>query len=369
MGGVRPLRVLYVVTELDPGGAERQLAALAAGLDRRRYDPAVLSLAPPGTLAAPLRQAGVPVFSVGLKRATQLTGLTRLRDMLREAEPDLLHTFLFHANVAGRVCARWAGLDCPVVASVRTEDPRRLHRWGESVTSRWASLFVGNSASLGAFVHREMGVPWEKIAVVPNAVLPMPPRQPGSFRAALGIAPEVRLVTAVGRLDRQKGFDVLLDALARLPAGSRPVLALVGEGPEAAALQARAQRLGVDARFPGRLPSPVDAFGDADLVAAPSRWEGMPNAVLEAMSLGKAVVGSRVGGIADLLEGAGALVPPEDPAALGAALKALLDDPRAAAALGAQAAARAAGHSVPRMVAEYTALYRRLLQEPEAAAA
>jgi len=362
-----PVRILYLVTELDPGGAERQLAALASGLDRKAFDPAVASLAPlsAGGMAKPLREAGIPVFSVTAKGVSDLKALGRLKNLLAELEPDLLHTFLFHANVAGRLCARLAGLACPVVASIRVEDPRRLHRWGERATARWADAFVANSTAMAGFLDQDLGLPADKIHCIPNAALPLPPVTAGAFRKSLGLPKGMPLVAAAGRLDRQKGFDILLKAL---PEGA--VLALAGEGPEEKRLKKLAAGTGKDIRFLGRLPSIVPLLADADVAVLPSRWEGMPNVALEALQLGRPVLGSAVGGLTELLEGgAGVLVPPGDVEALRKALADLLDDPDRREALGRKALERATRHGTPRMVQAHEALYHRLLSNRKADAA
>lgn len=359
-----PLRILYLVTELDPGGAEGQLVALATWLDRKRFDPAVASLAPPGEMAKPLREAGIPVFSLAARGATDLRVFPRLKRLLAETEPDLLHTFLFHANVAGRVCARLAGLSCPVVASVRVEDPRLLHRWGEKATARWADVFIANSASLGDFLRDRIHIPPAKISVIPNALLPLPTVTPHQFRKTLGLDRRTPLVVGVGRLHRQKGFDLLVEALGRWPERApRPCVALVGAGPEETRLGRLAKRLGVadSLRLTGAMDSAAGALADADVVAIPSRWEGMPNVAMEAMSLGRPVVAARVGALPELLGGAGVLVPPGDPGALAMALAGLLADPEGARSLGEAARARIRGYSPARMVDAHVALYDRLL--------
>jgi glycosyltransferase involved in cell wall biosynthesis len=362
---VPPLRILYLVTELDPGGAERQLVALATGLSRKRFDPAVASLAPLGALAKPLREAGIPVFSLAARGTTDLRVLPRLTRLLAETEPDLLHTFLFHANVAGRICARLAGLSCPVAASVRVEDPRLLHRWGEKATARWADIFIANSASLGDFLVDRIHIPRARIAVIPNALLPLPAVTPHAFRKALGLDRRIPLVVGVGRLHRQKGFDLLVEALGRWPERApRPCVALVGTGPEESRLWRLAGRLGVagSLHLTGAMDSAAGALSDADVVAIPSRWEGMPNVAMEAMALGQPVVAARVGALPELLGGAGVLVPPGDPGALATAIARLLADPGRAQALGDAACERILDYSPARMVDAHVALYGRLLQ-------
>src|SRR5207245_2236045 len=138
-------------------------------------------------------------------------------------------------------------------------------------------------------------------------------------------------VAAVGRLVPQKGFDVLLEAFARLDAPEVDLL-IAGDGPERRRLEALRERLGLGARV--HLLGAVDRatvaslYRGARLVACPSRWEGLPLVCLEAMASGRAVVASRVDGIPDAVGDGetGLLVPPEDPVVLAAALGALLED-------------------------------------------
>src|SRR5207245_603208 len=163
-------------------------------------------------------------------------------------------------------------------------------------------------------------------------------------------------VAAVGRLVPQKGFDVLLEAFARLDAPEVDLL-IAGDGPERRRLEALRERLGLGARV--HLLGAVDRatvaslYQGARLVVCPSRWEGLPLVCLEAMASGRAVVASRVDGIPDAVGDGetGLLVQPEDPVALAGALRALLDDGPRRERLGALGtAARAAGHEVSAIV-------------------
>lgn len=191
-----------------------------------------------------------------------------------------------------------------------------------------ASRVIAVSGALGDRVA-ETGVPRSRIAIVRNGVdgEQFAIRDAAEARARLGLPQDRRLVVFVGNLLAVKGPDVLVEAAGKLAASSGPPihLCVVGGGALADQLDARAKALGVAdrIRFTGRvLPTDVPAYMNAaDVFCLPSRDEGCPNVVLEALASGKPVVATRVGGIPELIrEENGILVPSEDPAALAAAL-------------------------------------------------
>ncbi len=163
------------------------------------------------------------------------------------------------------------------------------------------------------------------------------------------------LVLAVGRLHPQKGYDVLLDAL---PVLADAVVAVAGDGPLAGPLRARAPQV----RWLGRRDDIADLLAAADVVVLPSRWEARSLTAQEAMRQGRPLVCSAVGGLPDLVRDGAVLVPAGDAGALGAAVRRLLDDPAAAAALGGRARQVAAGWpDEAATVAQVRAVYRELL--------
>lgn len=173
-------------------------------------------------------------------------------------------------------------------------------------------------------------------------------------------------VIYVGTLKRQKGVDVLLRAWARLPAHA-PSLRLVGDGPQRPALEALARELGLGDRvtFLGTRNDVPALLREASAFVLPSRWEGMPNALLEAMSFGLPCIATQIPGSADLIEHSvsGMLVPPEDPIALAAALEGLLTQPERAARLGERArAAVERSLSIRRVALRYQELYADLVR-------
>lgn len=174
------------------------------------------------------------------------------------------------------------------------------------------------------------------------------------------------LIVAVGRLERVKGFDLLIDALARLNAsGTEARLTLIGEGSERAALeqQARAMQVAQRVEFAGRLPREAvrARLHDADVFVLSSRSEGTPLALLEAMATGTACVAASVGGVPASAGTAARLVPPNDPAALDAAIAELLADPQARNEIAKAARDRALAFDVGETHRTYEALMLGLL--------
>jgi glycosyltransferase involved in cell wall biosynthesis len=202
-------------------------------------------------------------------------------------------------------------------------------------------------------------LPAAQIVVIPNGIDPagfVPERPPAATRAALGLPSEARLIGLVGRLTRQKGPDVLIAALPALVSAWPQLRCLfVGDGVlgEELRRQAESRAVGPHCVFLGPRRDVADLVAILEVVVLPSRSEGLPFALLEAMALAKPVVATRVGGSSEVVDDGrtGLLVPPEDPAALAQALRWLLNRPAEAAAMGRRGRERVVrefslGHSV-----------------------
>ena len=344
-------RIALLITDLDAGGAERNLATLAAGLDRSRFDVAVASLMPPGRIGDELRAAGVDVTGLGMTSRFSAFGFARLSRWLKGTRPDLLHTWLFHANVLGRLAARRR---VPrVVSSIRVAEPRRWHLWLERITAPLADCILVNSASLADYAAAH-GISREKLRVIPNAV---DLTRFGPRRVTAG--PPVAVF--IGRLTRQKGVDVLLRAAARLP-GVR--FRIVGEGDARKALEKLARSLGLaNVEFAGATGDVPGVLADATLLVLPSRWEGLPNVVLEAMAAGVPVVATNAVGTRDLIAdwANGLLAPVDDDAALAECIERVTRDATVYARLVSGGLETASRHSPQAMIEAHQALYLSLL--------
>jgi glycosyltransferase involved in cell wall biosynthesis len=380
-----PASILYVITELDIGGAEKALYGLVRRLDRRRYAPEVACLSGRGAVGAWLAALDVPVhylYPASQRPSVRLVvgALWRLRRLVREVRPDLVHTVLFHANLIGRLAVLGSHSAPPgpgrgrpghrpvVVSAVRVAERRyRWHLLGDYLTSHLVDREVCVSKGVRRFTERCARIPAQKLCVIPNGVdLPAIDAVRPADLTALGCRPGRPTIAYVGRLDPQKGLSHLLRALAGLSQTAWQ-LVLAGDGPQRTELETFVASLGLAdrVRFLGWRPDALSIVAACDLFVMPSLWEGMPNAVMEAMALGKCVVATAVEGTEDLMEDgvSGLLVPARQSQALAEAIRRALADADLRDRLGAAARERIRAHySIDRVVAQHDALYQSLLR-------
>jgi glycosyltransferase involved in cell wall biosynthesis len=359
----KPWPVALGITGLDVGGAERALVYLLAHLDRTAWQPSVTCLQPRGPLAREIAAMDIPVDSLELRSWRALPAATnRWMTQLRHRRPVLLQTMLFHANVLGRLVGAAVGV--PVVNGLRVAE-RRYH-WPHVVdqaTHRFATRHVAVSQGVARLAHAAGRIPRTRLVVIPNAVdtarfahqHPWPNQPP-------------YLVVVLGRLDPQKGHADLLAALALLDDAQRQALRVVfvGEGPTRPALEQaiRDNRLTERVRLVGFSPTPETWLAQASLLVLPSRFEGMPNAVLEAMAAGLPVLATAVEGIAELVVPGqtGWVVPLANPPCLAEGLRQFLANSLAAQRMGAAGQQRVADQFTgPAMARRYEAVWHDVL--------
>jgi glycosyltransferase involved in cell wall biosynthesis len=342
------LSVLRVIDSLAPGGAERSLVDLAPHLVAAGVDLDVAVLCDRGGLGPELERCGIPLHVVGgHSRPARVAGMVKL---IRRCRPDLVHTILFESDVVGRTAA--ALLRVPVVSSL-TNTPygpehaaeagvrrsRLLAAQGvDAVTARAVRRFHAVSqAAADAYVAR-LALRPGRIEVIPEcrdpAKLGVPsPERRRAARLALGMAPDTPIVLAVGRQEPQKGLDVLLRAVPALHAAvpGTQVLIAAREGRATAELHRLAANLD-QVQFLGGRDDVADLLCAADVMVLPSRREGLPGVVLEAMAMEAPIVASDLRPVREAVpdDRYAILVPPEDPAALAEAMAGALTD-RAAA--------------------------------------
>ncbi|MFQ5880869.1 MAG: glycosyltransferase [Candidatus Methylomirabilales bacterium] len=329
-----PVRLLFLVTTFDVGGAEKIIARLATSLPRDRYLVTVAALqGRSGRIGADLAAAGVPAHDLRMRTKLDLGGALRLRALLKQERIEVLYSFLFHANLMARVVGRWCGVPVRISAEriAGWEGPVRclLNR----LTARLATRVVAVSEAVRDEMARTLGIAPEQIAVIPNGV------NIHKFTPASRPV-DVPVIGCTGRLHRKNGHRTLLEAFAAVrQALPEARLLLVGEGPERGSLERTVarRRWGGTVTFTGEQPDVRPWLHGMAVYVQPSIAEGMSNSILEAMACGLPVVATRVGGTPEVVEdGAiGVLVPPKDPAALATALVALLRDPSRRAAMGA----------------------------------
>jgi glycosyltransferase involved in cell wall biosynthesis len=311
----------------DVGGAERVALRLASALDPRRYEISIVAFVPgDGRLREQARAKGLHTAILGRRGAAGPLLVFRLYRWLRRARPDVLATFMFHANVSGRLAGRLAGV--PVILNservVGWESRYRvlINRW----TVTLADVLTTNSAAGREFWSGRLGVPRDRMHVLYNG-LDTDEFAPGEARP-VG-APCV--IGVLARLHRANGHDWFLSALARLPGEPNWTCLMSGDGPEGARLSKRVSELGLADRVKlvGHVKDAPQFLRSLDVYVHPALVAGMPNAVLEAMACGVPVVATAVGGTPEaVVDGdTGWLVAPGDIEATTDRIARLLRDP------------------------------------------
>ncbi|MBT5109855.1 MAG: glycosyltransferase [Rhodospirillaceae bacterium] len=330
-----PLRIVFVLPSLAGGGAERVILALAGALDRARFDPTLIVLTSDGPLAAP---ANTPVIDLGVRRMRWARWALARR--LRTLDPDIVLPTIGHMNIGVLSLRRWLRKRVRIViresnvpsASLTTTKRPGLLRFLYRRYYPRADHVIAPSEVVAAELRRDFRVDPARLTVLPQPVDASAFRERAAQEPAGPIrhpGPGPRFVAA-GRLTRQKGFDRLLPLLRDAPNDAH--LTLLGEGELSGDLRAQAASLGVTGRisFAGFQDNPWAYYAGADAFLLPSRWEGMPNAVLESLAVGTPVIATpESGGIGEIATAcaAGALTLASLPDAFADAMKQVRSDP------------------------------------------
>ncbi|RME32115.1 glycosyltransferase [Candidatus Woesearchaeota archaeon] len=287
--------VLHVITGLGVGGAEHMLLKTIPHLPGTHI---VCSLTDDNALGRKLEEKGVETYYLHLTTWNFLLVLWRLRRLIKSVRPRLINSYLLHANIIARIVGRLTGVKT-IICSVRN-----IHRdrpvWNalDRATSWMVTRYTPNSRAVAAWLTNEVGIPEEKITVIPNCVdATLKERVAKTNRHAkrreLGLQRE-RVALYVASFKKQKNHETLLAAFSKLP--NEWVLLLAGDGPRKKEMEwlARRLRIAKRVRFLGNRADIPELLAVSDVFVFPSRHEGMPNALLEAMAAGVPVVCSDI---------------------------------------------------------------------------
>jgi glycosyltransferase involved in cell wall biosynthesis len=334
------ITVVHIITALGSGGAERVLYLVATGrAERREIRHVVVSLTDEGIYGPKLRAAGVELACLGMQRGrSPLASFLALVRLLRTLRPNVLMTWLYHADLMGTLAGRLAGVR-QIIWNVRCSDMdfKRYAPTTRRIVGVLARLSrvpwaVATNSEAGRSAHESLGYHPKRWVYLPNGydteLWKPDAADRASLRHELGFSETDRVIGMVARVDPQKDHASFLAAAAELQAKRPDVrVLLVGRGTRQLAL-------------PEALRSAVVAVGERQdvprltrtldlLVSSSAYGEGFPNVIGEAMASGIACVATDVGDSDLIIGDTGRIVPPRDTAALAAAIAELLDLPPA----------------------------------------
>lgn len=338
------LNVLQLNTPATLAGAERVLLNYLACHDADRFAVTVASFVnsrrQSNAFTEELEKRDIPFRKIPVSYLTQGAVLRETVRLIRDCRIDLVHSHGYRSDIIGYMAARRAGV--PIVSTVHGWTPvtwklRRYEQLDRWFLKRFDGVIGVSREIVDSLL--ECGVQPDRVRLFHNAV-PVSGADEGRAeeKTPLVRTPGERIILTVGRLSSEKGIDILLRAFHRYCSrepGTR--LVIVGDGPLRVELAALAEELGLADRvlFAGYTNTVERYYKVADLFVLPSRTEGLPMVILEAMQAGLPVVCTRVGGIPEVIDNGitGVSVPPEDSDALGRAMSMVLGDPALASKL------------------------------------
>lgn len=356
------IHVCHLVNSLSIGGAEQTVLNLVQADEDTQFT--VCSLESEGDLAPRLRQAGADVYTCAERFRFDPFATAKLQRYLSDRDVDILHTHLPYAQVIGRVVAETAGID--TVVSTQHTMQSQYHPvtgWLERVTARYDTATVAVSEGVkSSFIKEEGDRSARNWRIIHNGIDVTGFNNEVSASEMITDPGQGPLFLSVGRCVPIKAQSTLVAAMPQVIASLDDAHLLVaGDGPLLVDLREHAADLGISDHitFAGSV-SPIEPYyAAADVFVLPSRGEGLPITVLEAMAAELPVVASDIPGIAEVVQDGttGLLVPPDEPNKLATAMiKAVNNDPKTAGQTGYKRVAE--NFDIDEMIAAYNELYK-----------
>lgn len=313
------MKVLHVIPHLAPGGAERQLVSTILAGHPRMWDATLCVLNPGYELARQVADHGVEVVELEQHRRRDIRRFDELRRHVTRGGFDVVHSTLWRTNELVRLASVAARRPAIVVSERAVEWHRPIsERAVDRLLRPLTDAYIGNSEAVADFIVAAHGVHRDRVSVIRNgvdtSVFHPGARSPGHGTPRIG---------SVGRLEHQKGYDVLLDALPKVLEETPAEIAIAGDGSLREPLETVASSRGLPVQFVGLIAdhgAVADFLRDLDLFVLPTRYEGLPNAILEAAACGVPVVATNAPGVREAVGSEFPLVPMDDPEQLAQAI-------------------------------------------------
>jgi glycosyltransferase involved in cell wall biosynthesis len=370
---MQPINILHVISKLTVGGVENQLLMILKKYDKRKLYPLVCSLSDKGEIGKEIEDSGIEVIPLNkLKHRFDWTIVKEIYHLIKIRDIKIVRTHQYHANLYGRLAAWLAKVPC-IVASIHnvfTID-RKLHR---RMINRFLARFTDKVVAVSETIKRDIlkydGLRVDKVTVINNGIdtdrlLNM---DGNVIRTEFNIFPDVPVIGTIGRLTFQKGQKYLIEAVSKIKEKfPRIMLLIVGDGLIKDELQNYAKILGINEHviFTGSRRDVPALLAAMDIFVFPSLWEGLPNALIEAMAASKTIIATDIPPIREIFntEKIGILIPARDSNAIASSIELLLYDKTLAETFGKSAQERAFSHfNINTTVDKYTTLFENIIR-------
>ncbi len=358
---MKQIHVVHIIPKLGFGGAERFVVELAKHMPSKNIRQSIITLWDDRPLMKELPDS-VSCTVFPFDRIGYIHRIPKLTKMLREMQADIVHTHLFSADLWGRLAAKSLGI--PVVTTEHNINVGESWLWGriKRAMKKYSRVYTAPSSAVREYMKTAYGIAVENTRVIMHGIEleHFIKIKPAAF------APPYKLLM-MGRMVEQKGHSIALDALQKIRDISC-TLTMVGDGEKKESLMHYAKELGVSDRviWKSATENVSREYATADIVLVPSRWEGLGIVVFEALASERLVIGSRVGGIPEIIiDGEnGRLIPVENSDALADAIRASVKNQLASKKIAKQGRVWVKEQgSVARMTEAYEALYQEVVKK------
>ena len=364
----RRKKVLHLITSLELGGAQSGLLLGLPRFENDEYEHILCSITDRMNMAEDFEKVGVKTMSLQLQNKTDFMVVWRLRKLLKEVKPDVLHTYLLHGNLLGRVVGSLTGVPV-IISSERTIGQAR--RWGRiltQLTNPLAQAVEVNSSAGKLSVIKDLGVPESKVRIIRsgfdlNSITSQ--NVETNISNELGLNEDTRVILMAGRLRPVKGIDYGIRAFTKLVEDvPNAHLIIAGDGEERENLEGLARSLSVHEKttFLGVRSDLPGLLRESDAFLLPSLNEGFPRVAVEALAIGCPVVATNVGGTPEIvIDGhTGILVESKNSGQMADALKRVIEDSELSSKLVTQGRENTVKYGIDSYVRSLDTLYTEL---------
>ncbi len=335
-------KILHLITSLEVGGVQHGLLLGLPHIDKKRYEHAICSITNKMPMANEFKKKNINVFTLNINSKTDFLYSFRLRNIIKTYKPDIIHTYLIHANILGRIIGKTSNIKV-IICSERTIGQANWYeRFLTKITNPLANIVEVNSKKGKYSINKNLKVPNEKIKVIYSGIDMKKyqiSKSKTEIKKSLNINGSKKIILCVGRLRKVKGINFGIETFCEIQKTMKNTIFLIaGEGEEKKQLeeQTKMLSLGKQIKFLGARKDLPEIFSISDVIIMPSITEGFPRIAIESMAAGKPIVANNVGGTSEAIKHKynGVLVPSKKPKIMAKWVIKILEDKKLANKLG-----------------------------------